>query len=61
VASGFVVGVFFVASLAAAALDEQGFVSIGLAGLLQRISMVVGWGWVALLALRLARTANGTS
>jgi Protein of unknown function (DUF998) len=61
VASGFVIGVFFVASLAAAALDEQGIVSIGLAGLLQRISIVVGWGWVALLALRLARTANRTS
>jgi hypothetical protein len=47
--SGVLVLVFFVASLTPAAL--QG----GVAGLLQRVAIVVGWGWVALLAARLLR------
>ena len=46
-ATGALVAVCFVASLAAA------FRPGAPAGLLQRVAIVAGWGWIALLATRL--------
>jgi Protein of unknown function (DUF998) len=47
VVTGVLVAVFFVASLATAPLPG------GPSGLLQRLAIVAGWGWIALLAARL--------
>ena len=49
VATGIVVAVFFVAASAAASPDPS-----APAGLLQRLSIIAGWGWLALVALRLS-------
>lgn len=48
VASGLVVAIFFVLTGVATALNGPG-------GLTQRILLIVGWGWIALLAIRLLR------
>ncbi len=50
IVTGVLVAGFFVASLVVSALDQSGNAPIGL---LQRISILVGWSWVALLAIRL--------
>jgi hypothetical membrane protein len=54
-----VTGVFivllFIASTVVSVQDELGFAPNGPTGLLQRISIVVGWTWVAALAFRLWR------
>jgi Protein of unknown function (DUF998) len=47
VVTGVLVAVFFVASLATAPLPGAP------SGLLQRLAIVLGWGWIALLAARL--------
>jgi hypothetical membrane protein len=49
VATGILVVLFFVAADVAASPDPS-----APAGLLQRISIITGWGWIALLALRLS-------
>jgi hypothetical membrane protein len=51
--TGIVVIVFFIASNVTAVLDETGRLPNSPTGLLQRIAIIVGWGWVALLAMRL--------
>jgi hypothetical protein len=38
---------------AAAVLDKNGILPNSPTGLLQRIAIIAGWGWVALVALRL--------
>ncbi len=48
IATGVLVAVFFVASDLAASPDPD-----APAGLLQRLSIIIGWTWIALLALRL--------
>ncbi len=48
--TGVAVVLLFVTTSAVAALDPE-----GPAGLIQRITIVTGWGWVALLAVRLLR------
>jgi hypothetical protein len=48
VVTGVLVAVFFIASLATAPLPGAP------SGLLQRLAIVLGWGWMALLAARLA-------
>ncbi len=53
--TGVLVVVFFIASTAASVLDERGIFPGAPTGLLQRIGIIVGWGWIALLALRLLR------
>src|SRR5436305_14672826 len=53
--TGVVVAVFFVASIASSVLDERGILPGAPTGLLQRIVIIAGWCWVALLALRLLR------
>lgn len=56
VVSGLVVVVFFVASTATSVLDENGVLPNGPTGLLQRIAIFAGWGWITLLAARLRRS-----
>jgi hypothetical membrane protein len=56
--TGIVVIVFFIASIGASALDAAGTLPNSPTGLLQRIAIIVGWGWVALLAIRLLRNGN---
>jgi hypothetical membrane protein len=55
IVTGIVVIVFFIASTGASVLDENGTLPNSPTGLLQRIAIIVGWGWVALLAIRLLR------
>jgi hypothetical membrane protein len=68
--TGIGVIVSFIASSASAVLDMTGALPNSPTGLIQRIGIIVGWGWIALLALRLrsqmrspvssARSAVGT-
>ena len=46
--TGILVAGFFIVTDLVASLDPSGS-----AGLFQRISIIIGWGWIALLALRL--------
>lgn len=46
---------FFIACLVVAVLDEKGMLPNSPTGLLERIAIIIGWVWVALLALRLLR------
>lgn len=50
--TGVLVAVFFIATTAVSALDENGVLPGSPTGLLQRITIVVGWGWIALLAMQ---------
>jgi hypothetical protein len=45
----------FVACLAVAQLDQNGVFPNSPTGLLERIAIIIGWGWIALVALRLLR------
>ncbi len=51
--TGVLVVVFFIASTVVSALDENGVLPGSPTGLLQRMAIIVGWCWVALLAIRL--------
>jgi uncharacterized protein DUF998 len=55
-ATGIVVLALFVASTVVSVLDERGIWSNAPTGLLQRISIISGWTWIAAFALRLSRT-----
>src|SRR5713101_4641420 len=52
IVTGAVVIVFFIASTTVSALDESGVLPGSPTGLLQRIAIIVGWGWIVLLAIR---------
>jgi Protein of unknown function (DUF998) len=56
--SGALVAGSFVAATTASVLDEQGTLPGAPTGLLQRIGIVVGWSWIALLAARLLGMAR---
>ena len=43
----------FIACLVTAVLDKQGILPNSPTGLLERIAIIAGWGWIALVALRL--------
>jgi len=45
----------FIACLVVAQLDQNGVFPNSPAGLLERIAIIIGWGWIALVALRLLR------
>lgn len=45
----------FIAGLAVAVLDQNGVLPNSPAGLLERIAIIIGWGWIALLAIWLLR------
>jgi hypothetical protein len=51
--TGVLVVVFLLTSAVTAALDEQGLLPGAPVGLFQRLSIIIGWGWIALLAFRL--------
>jgi hypothetical membrane protein len=53
IVTGAVVIVFFIASTTVSALDESGVLPGSPSGLFQRIAIIAGWGWIALLAIRL--------
>lgn len=52
-ASGIVVVVLFIATSVVQTLDHRGILPGAPMGLLQRMTIITGWAWVALLALRL--------
>jgi hypothetical protein len=52
---------FFIACLATAVLDEKGILPNSPTGLLERIAIIIGWGWIALLALRLLRQMRSSA
>ena len=53
VVTGVLVLVFFIASTTVSALDESGVLPGSPTGLFQRIAIIAGWSWIALLAIRL--------
>jgi len=53
IVTGILVIVFFIAATAVSALDESGVLPGSPTGLFQRIAIIAGWGWIALLAIRL--------
>jgi hypothetical membrane protein len=55
VLTGVIVLVVFVASTVVSVLDEKGIWSNAPTGLLQRVSIITGWTWVAIFAFRLWR------
>jgi hypothetical protein len=55
--TGVLVALSFVTSIASSVLDATGAVPNAPSGVLQRIGIIAGWGWVALLALHILRTA----
>ncbi|HKW77847.1 MAG TPA: DUF998 domain-containing protein [Candidatus Limnocylindria bacterium] len=57
VVAGVAILALFVASTAVSVADELGALPNGPTGLLQRVSIAVGSGWIALLAYRLRRDA----
>jgi hypothetical protein len=59
--TGVVCVVTFIACLATAVLDEHGVLPNSPTGLLERIAIIVGWGWIALLAIRLLRQMRRSS
>ena len=46
---------FFIACIVTQALDANGLLPHSPTGLLERLAIIIGWGWIALLALRLLR------
>ena len=58
--TGAIVIVFFIASTAVSTLDENGVLSGSPTGLFQRMAIIAGWGWIALLAIRLLRNMNSS-
>lgn len=53
--TGALVIVFFIASTTVSALDENGVLPGSPTGLFQRMAIIAGWGWIALLAIHLLR------
>lgn len=53
--AGLLVVMFLLASAVTAALDEQGLLPGAPVGLLQRLAIISGWSWIALLAFRLLK------
>jgi hypothetical membrane protein len=45
----------FIACIVVAILDKKGILLNSPTGLLERIAIIIGWGWIALLAIRLLR------
>ncbi len=58
VITGILIVVFFIACLVVALLDEKGILPNSPTGLLERIAIILGWLWIALLAIRLLRQMN---
>jgi Protein of unknown function (DUF998) len=54
IVTGVLVLVCFIASTTVSALDESGVLPGSPTGLFQRIAIIAGWSWIALLAIRLS-------
>jgi uncharacterized protein DUF998 len=55
IVTGVLVIVSFIAATTVSALDESGVLPGSPTGLLQRIGIIAGWSWIALLAIQLLR------
>lgn len=55
---GFVLVVCFIASTAVSTLDQQGVWPNAPTGFLQRIAIIAGWTWIAMVALHLIRVSR---
>lgn len=53
--TGILVVASFISATVVSALDENGVLPGSPTGLLQRIGIIAGWGWIALLAIRILR------
>jgi hypothetical protein len=53
--TGILVAASFIASSTLAALDQNGVLQAAPVGLAQRVGIIAGWVWIALLAIRLLR------
>jgi hypothetical protein len=53
--TGAIIALGFIAATVSSVLDERGIVPNAPTGLIQRIAIIAGWGWVALFALQLLR------
>lgn len=51
---------FFIACLVVAQLDQNGVYPNSPTGLFERIAIIIGWGWIALVALRLLRQMSSS-
>jgi len=58
--TGLVVAASFVAATASSVLDDTGVLPGAPTGLLQRVGILAGWGWAALLTLRVRREQGGS-
>lgn len=54
IVTGILVAVFFIAATTVSALDENGILPNLPTGLFQRIAIIVGWGWIGLMAMILS-------
>jgi len=61
IVTGLLVLASFVVANVTSVLDATGAVPNAPTGLLQRLGIILGWGWIALLALRLLRDNRRTS
>jgi Protein of unknown function (DUF998) len=52
---------FFIACLVVAQLDQSGVLPNSPTGLLERIAIIIGWGWLALVAIRLLREMRSSA
>jgi len=53
IVTGVLVVMSFIAATVVSALDESGVLPGSPTGLLQRIGIIAGWGWIALMAIRI--------
>jgi len=53
IVTGVLVVMSFIAATVVSALDESGVFPGSPTGLLQRIGIIAGWGWIALMAIRI--------
>ena len=53
--TGAIIALGFIAATVSSVLDERGVVPNAPTGLIQRIAIIAGWGWMALFALLLLR------
>jgi hypothetical membrane protein len=53
--AGIILAGSFIACIVVAVLDQKGILLNSPTGLLERIAIIIGWGWIALLAIRLLR------
>lgn len=53
--TGVIIALGFIVATVSSVLDERGVVPNAPTGLIQRVAIIAGWGWIAIFALRLLR------